>query len=144
VVVKPNGLPIHRGKRSLQNILRDGAVLTPSLASDAVDPPVVLSSLSKETGGCVLVAKTAAAAAAAAAASSTVQGETRFQALVVMEPAEEAAPAAGGDAAPGATAGVDMSVRESVPSVRFGSVARVTVALTAGTSDYYHIRTYVL
>jgi len=138
-------LPIHRGKRSLQNILRDGAVLTPRLASDAVDPPVVLSSLSKETGGCVLVAKTAAAAAAAAAAaSSTVQGETRFQALVVMEPAEEAAPAAGGDDAPDATAGVDMSLRESVPSVRFGSVARVTVALTAGTSDYYHIRTYVL
>ena len=65
---------MHRGKRSLQNALR-GGLLQASGAPDALNPAAVMSVMSREGGGVVLVAKTAAA-------TSTAYSTT-YQALVV-------------------------------------------------------------
>lgn len=120
VLVKPNGLPIHRGKRSLQNILR-GDVITKSTADDALDPPVILSPLSKEVGGAVLVAKTATA-------TKSAQKTTLFQALVVLP---DELPERDEDV----TETVVVEVMERVPSVRFGSVARATLTSPGGDDE---------
>jgi len=106
VLVKPHGLPVHRGKRSLQNALR-GGLLQASGAPDALNPAAVMSVMSREGGGVVLVAKTAAA-------TSTAYSTT-YQALVV------------GGALP-----ENMQILETVPSPRFGCLHRVQLGMPEG------------